>query len=86
MVNNKFCICYEKEYKMLFKKKNEKLSYDKSNKKPIIRASICTGEQVAGFKNLTTGEFEEVMLLTDKKDLDKFKEIYSITEDIEKIY
>ena len=26
--------------------------YDKENKKPVIKASICNGEQVAGFKDI----------------------------------
>ena len=34
----------------LFKKKGVVQSYDKENKKPVIKASICNGEQVAGFK------------------------------------
>ena len=71
---------------MLFKKKTRKSTYDKENKKPVIRASICTGEQVAGFKDLSTGEFEEVMLIKGPKDLDAFKEQYDIPGDIEKIY
>lgn len=50
---------------MFFRKKPEKRSYDRTRKKPVIRASICTGEQVAGFKDLTTGVFEEVMLIKD---------------------
>lgn len=44
----------------LFKKKvSVKYSYDKENQKSIIKASICTGEQVAGFKNIHTGKVEE---------------------------
>lgn len=31
----------------LFKKKTAKKSYDRENMKPVIRASICTGEQIA---------------------------------------
>ncbi len=71
---------------MFFKKKIEKKTYDKSTKKPIIKASICNGEQVAGFKNIFTGEFEEVMLIKNQDDLAAFKEIYDITEEIEKVY
>lgn len=71
---------------MFFKKKNEKKAYDKATKKPVIKASICNGEQVAGFKNLTTGTFEEVMLIKNQNDLASFKDIYEITEEIEKIY
>ncbi|MBQ7470146.1 MAG: aspartate dehydrogenase [Pseudobutyrivibrio sp.] len=71
---------------MFFKKKLEKKTYDISEKKPVIKASICTGEQVAGFKNLATGAFEEVMLIKNQEDLTLFKETYGITGEIEKIY
>ncbi|MBQ7148353.1 MAG: aspartate dehydrogenase [Pseudobutyrivibrio sp.] len=71
---------------MFFKKRTEKKTYDKATKKPVIKASICNGEQVAGFKVLSTGAFEEVMLIRTPADLEAFKEMYSITEDIEKIY
>lgn len=47
----------------LFKKKTVTKTYDKKNKKPIIKASICNGEQVAGFKDIHTGKIEEVMLI-----------------------
>ncbi len=70
----------------LFKKKLSKLSYDKENKKPIIRSSICNGEQVAGFKDIHNGNFEEIMLLKSQEDLDKFKTMYGILEEIEKEY
>lgn len=52
----------------------------------MIRCSICTGEQVAGFRRLDTGAFEEIMLLRGAEDLRQFREIYGITEEIEKIY
>ena len=72
---------------MLFRKKQQpKGSYDHENKKPIIRASICTGEQVAGFKDLHTGVFEEIMLIRNVDDLVVFKERYGIEGKIEKIY
>ena len=48
----------------LFKKKCVVQSYDKENKKPAIKASICNGEQVAGFKDIHTGKIEEVMLIS----------------------
>ena len=38
----------------LFKKNIVTKTYDKENKKPVIKASICNGEQVAGFKNIHT--------------------------------
>lgn len=52
----------------------------------MIHASICNGEEVAGFKNLRTGAFEEIMFLRDDRDLDDFKKQYGITGDIGKTY
>ena len=70
----------------LFKKKSVLQSYDKENKKPVIKASICSGEQVAGFKDIHTGNIEEVMLIKSSADLEKFKSMYGIDEEIEKEY
>lgn len=63
---------------MLGRKIVKKKTYDKENLRPILRCSICTGEQVAGFKNLHTGKFEEVMLIRNQKELDSFMEMYEI--------
>ena len=71
---------------MFFKKKSEKRSYDKEYKKPVIKASICNGEQVAGFRDLKTGAFEEITLIRNASDLDDFKKMYGITGEIEKMY
>lgn len=71
---------------VLFKKKTTLNSYDKENKKPIIKASICTGEQVAGFKDIHTGRIEEVMLIKSPADLERFKTMYGIEEEITKEY
>ena len=65
----------------LFKKKPQKLSYDRENLRPVIRASICTGEQTAGFRNLTTGRFSEVMLIRDDRDLAEFLALYDISRE-----
>lgn len=70
----------------LFNRKPVEKSYDKENKKPIIKASICNGEQVAGFKDIHTGKIEEVMMIKNKADLNEFKRMYGITEEIAKEY
>lgn len=70
----------------LFKKKTIVKTYDKDNKKPVIKASICNGEQVAGFKDVHTGKIEEVMLIKSPTDLDTFKKMYGIDEEIAKEY
>ena len=66
----------------LKKKRIEKKSYDRDNMKPILHASICTGETVAGFKDKRTGRFEEIMLIKSEADKELFKEIYDITSDL----
>lgn len=70
----------------LFKKKTVTKTYDKDNKKPAIKASICNGEQVAGFKDIHTGKIEEIMLINEQADLEVFKKMYGIDEEIEKEY
>lgn len=70
----------------LFKKKEIVQTYDKEKKKPVIKSSICNGEQVAGFKDIRTGKMEEVMLIKNKTDLEKFKVMYGIEEEIVKEY
>ena len=63
----------------MFHKKIQKETYDKENQKPVIRSSICTGEKVAGFRDIRTGKFTEVMLIRDNKDMDLFLEKYDIS-------
>lgn len=72
-------------FKNMFAKKRTIKQYDKENQQPILRCSICTGEQVAGFKNVHNGKFEEVMLIRNDKDLQSFKEMYGL-QDISREY
>ncbi len=62
----------------MFHKKVQKVTYDKEKLKPVIKSSICTGEKVAGFKDLHTGKFTEVMLIKDNRDTELFLEKYDI--------
>ena len=66
--------------------KNKKPAAQAHEGTPAIRCSICTGEQVAGFRDSETGRFEEVMLLRSPGDLEQFKQQYGISGEIEKIY
>ncbi len=66
---------------MFGKKKIKVEHYDRENLRPVIRASICTGEQVAGFKNIHTGKFEDVMLIRDNRDIEEFLQRYDIAAD-----
>ena len=70
---------------MFGKKKTKIKDYDKENLQPVLRCSICNGEQVAGFKNTHSGQFEEVMFIRDEKDLDTVMKMYGL-ETITKEY
>ena len=66
-------------------RKSEKKEYDPAVCRPVLRCSICTGEKVAGFKDLRTGKFEEAELIRDDRELQDFLDRYGL-EDIDKIY
>lgn len=68
------------------KPEQRKAGYDAAEKTPAIRCSICTGEQVAGFRRKSDGTFEEVMLIRNEEELRQFKKTYGIEEELEKIY
>ena len=74
---------------LFFKKRNASASpagtqsYDKARLEPVIRCSICTGEQVAGFMNRESGAFTETMLIRNAADLQAFRREYGIPEDEE---
>lgn len=71
----------------IFHRKKQNTGYDRNNLRPVVRVSICTGEQVAGFQEIATGKFHDIMLLQDKKDLKRFMEQYGVTEEeISKIF
>ena len=72
----------------LFRKKKDQIAYDSQKKRPVIKCSICTGEQVAGFQDIHNGTFEDVMLIRGKEDMKDFREKYGIPQNAEipKIY
>ncbi len=72
---------------MFGKKKKEQpmQTFDPQVYRPVLRCSICNGEQVAGFKHLQTGKFEEVALIRGERELAEFMERYGIDK-IEKEY
>ena len=62
------------------RKKQTAISFDKTGKIPVIRSSICTGEQTAGFQDKATGKIQEVMLIRGEADLRTFLEEYDLDE------
>ncbi len=63
-----------------------KKTYDREKLVPVIRKSICTAERSAGFRHLSDGHFEDVMLIRDDRDLREFMEMYGIEEVPETFY
>ncbi|MGX8702834.1 MAG: aspartate dehydrogenase [Lachnospiraceae bacterium] len=70
---------------MFGKKKAAKKTYDASKVEPVLRVSICTGEKVAGFRDLVSGKVVDEMLIGSDEDLARFKEMYGISE-LKKVY
>ena len=67
---------------LFFRKKQseEVFSFDPEKEYPVLRCSICNGEQVVGFNNKETGHFTEVSLIRGSAELEDFKKKYGITE------
>ena len=59
----------------LFSKKKaaEEMEYDRAHEIPVLRCSICNGEQVAGFRELRTGHFREYMVIRSSTELEDFR-------------
>ena len=68
---------------MLFRHKKETaapVAYDPATQEPMLKASICTGETVAGFRERGGSRFDEVMLIKDEGDLEHFMKLYDLKE------
>ena len=61
-------------------KKNlsETVPYDPERQIPVLKCSICTGERIAGFKDIETGHITEVMVIRSDDDLRYFRKHYGI--------
>ncbi|MCC8183046.1 MAG: aspartate dehydrogenase [Clostridiales bacterium] len=69
------------------RKRPQSLAYDPARQRPVIRASICTGEQTACLRDRETGKLEEVMLLRTPEDRQSFCRACGVGEDeVEIIY
>ncbi len=79
---------FQKMFEKLHDKRKEAMTVHPipDGKKPVLHKSICTGETTAGFKDLETGKYTEVMLIREEKDLNRFMSEYGITEKPETEY
>lgn len=66
---------------MFWKKKSSQptVEYDPSVQRAVLKCSICNGEQVAGFKDMKTGKFTDVMLVKNDNDLNAFMQMYGLS-------
>ena len=72
----------------MFKKKKASTvtyDYDKENEIPVLKCSICNGEQVAGFQNRSTGKIREMGCIRTPHELEEFRKACGV-EDIKKVY
>ena len=67
------------------KKQPRGKEFDREHLRPVIRCSICTGEETAGFQDVRTGKFTEVMLLRSDADLEAFQKEYGV-DSLTRIY
>lgn len=66
----------------MFGKKKElvpTVEFNSETQRAVLKCSICNGEQVAGFKDKVTGQFTEVSLIRNGKELDEFMEKYGLS-------
>ena len=53
---------------------------------PVLRCSICTGEQVACMRERETGKLRELMLIRSEADLESFRRSYGVSGEIRRVY
>ena len=71
----------------LFSRKKERVpEFPPEKYEPVLRCSICTGEQVACMREREGGKLREIMLIRDADDLETFRRNYGVTGEIRKIY
>ena len=61
------------------KSRERPIPFDPDRQYAVIRSSICTGEKVAGFREINGDHFTEVMLIRSRQDEEKFKETYHLS-------
>ncbi len=62
------------------RKEPPKAEYDREKEYPVLRCSICNGEQVAGFKDKATGHIREYSVIRSQAELEEFKKQCGVDE------
>ena len=54
---------------------------------PVLRCSVCTGEQTACVRHRATGKLRELQLIRSGKDLEEFCRSYGVKpEELRRVY
>lgn len=72
----------------LFKRKKSELpAFPPEEYEPVLRCSICSGEQVACMRERQSGRLHELMLIRSQEELEEFCRSYGVkAEALRKIY
>ncbi len=62
------------------KRKEPEPDFDRVNEYPVLRCSICNGEQVAGFKDRRSGKFREYRMIRNQSELEEFRKLCGVDE------
>jgi len=69
------------------RKKAEAPRFPAEEYEPVLKCSICTGEQVACVRERATGRVHEIGLIRSRAELEEFGRPYGLTpEQIRKLY
>ena len=68
------------------RKKETPLQFPPERFEPVLRCSICTGEQVACMRERETGKLREIMLIRSEADLESFRRTYGVSGEIRRVY
>ena len=75
------------DMKLFDKKKREYPKFPEGDYEPVLRCSICNGEQILCARDRVSGELHELILVRSPGDIDEFCKANSILpESIKKEY
>ncbi|MDD6176212.1 MAG: hypothetical protein PUC59_10730 [Firmicutes bacterium] len=81
-----FTVVFAAEMRPYYERRlKETIPFDSQKQYAVIRSSVCTGEKIAGFKNIDDGHFTEVMLIRTDEEEQRFRKIYNL-ETVKKEY
>jgi len=69
------------------KSKKQYPKFPEGDLEPVLRCSICTGEQVVCARDRSTGQLQELMMIRNEAELDAFCEANGLrASELRKVY